>query len=86
MKLFLILTLMVSSAFAEENKPSKFEEIKPQIIAHIDQRISMLQAQKSCIQAATSKEQIKACHAAHKDSVKKMREENRKSRNGKNKN
>lgn len=80
MKFFLILTLMVNFALAEDNKAAKFEEIKPKILAHIDQRIDLLQKHKSCVQSASSKEQMKACRDSHKELMKKIREEKRKSK------
>ncbi len=80
MKFFLILTLMVNFALAEDKKAAKFEEIKPKILAHIDQRIDLLQKHKSCVQSASSKEQMKACRDSHKELMKKIREEKRKSK------
>jgi hypothetical protein len=79
-KFFLILTLMVNFALAEDKKAAKFEEIKPKILAHIDQRIDLLQKHKSCVQSASSKEQMKACRDSHKELMKKIREEKRKSK------
>jgi hypothetical protein len=76
-KFFLILSLMISFAFAEDKKAAKFEEIKPKILAHIDQRIDLLQKHKSCVQSASSKEQMKACRDSHKDLMKKIREDRR---------
>ena len=71
---------MVNFALAEDKKAAKFEEIKPKILAHIDQRIDLLQKHKSCVQSASSKEQMKACRDSHKELMKKIREEKRKSK------
>lgn len=75
MKFLLIATLLMSTAFANhhDEKGKTVEEIKTKVSAHIDQKISSLQAHKACVQGASTKEALKACRDSHKDEMKKHR-------------
>jgi hypothetical protein len=75
MKFLFVSLLIVSPLFADEN-PQNIEEAKQRILANIEERINAIQSHKSCIQAATSKEQIKSCHDSHHAQMKKLKEEN----------
>ena len=78
MKFLLFFILLISTAYGEQKNAPKFEEIKPKIIAQLEQRINMLQTQKSCVLATTSKQQLKACYDSYKDLMGKKRDEMRK--------
>lgn len=73
MKIFILAVLLVTSAFAQDKKEEKIEEVKQQILSRIDKRISAIQEHKSCIQGASSREQIKSCRDSHKESMKKLK-------------
>ena len=76
MKVLLIATLLMSmSAFAEE-KNENFAAVKARISANIDQRIAAIQAHKSCVDGANDKEALQACRKSHKESMKKLHQEN----------
>ncbi len=80
MKSLLFFMLLSSAAFAQEtntNKEQNFSELKQMVSANVDERIAALQAFKSCVNGATSKEQLKACRESHKDTRKGNRDENR---------
>lgn len=67
----LLLTLSISS-FAKDEK--SLEERKQEILAKIDKRITALNAHKSCVQQASSKEELKKCR---KDKDKKQDKQKR---------
>ncbi len=77
MKLLLIATLLMASAFAEEDKGAKLEEIKARIVSNINQKIAQQQTHLACVQGASSKEALKSCQEAHKASMRKLHEENK---------
>jgi hypothetical protein len=69
-----IAAMVLSLAFAlpafaaDTTEPLKrpaptFEQSKAQILKQIDERSTKLQQEKSCVQAATSDEDLKACRA-----------------------
>jgi hypothetical protein len=75
MKFLFISLLIVSPLLADEN-PQNLEEAKQRILANIEERITSMQSHKSCVQAATSKEQIKSCHDSHHAQMEKIKAEN----------
>jgi|GEM_PF-2365972 len=77
MKFLLITTLIMSVAYADEKKEPNLDEVKQKIAAHIDQKISALQAHKGCVQGASSKEALKDCRQSHKEAMKKLHEANK---------
>ena len=79
MKFLLLTTLLMSSAFANhhEEKGKTLEEIKTRLSGNVDQRISLLQAHKSCIQGAATKEALKTCRETNKEAMKKLHSENK---------
>jgi hypothetical protein len=83
MKFLIIGLLMLSSAFADENQDQKINEAKQRISGHIDQRISALQSHKSCIQSASSKDQLKSCKQSHKEEMKRLKSEHQSQRDAK---
>lgn len=77
MKVLLIATLLMTSAFAEDkDKGAKLEDIKARITANINQRISQQQKHLSCVEGATTKEALKACQKSHKEAMKSLKTEN----------
>jgi flagellar biosynthesis regulator FlaF len=78
MKILLIATLLISFAYAEEDKKSdNIAQMKERASANIDQRIALLQAHKSCVQAASDREAMKACRKSNKEAMKKLHQENK---------
>lgn len=74
MKWLLVSVLMFSfSAFADHHE-EKLEEVKSKLISHLDQRITHLQATKSCVSSANDKDALKACKKKMKEGGKEMRE------------
>jgi hypothetical protein len=67
MKLFALLFLIIlsSNAFARRGIVN-IENAKTRMTAKIDQKILDLQNAKTCIQAATTHDQLKQCHQALK--------------------
>jgi len=68
------------SAFADERQPSNnpgqnFEQRKAEILKMMDERIAGIQEEKSCVQAAKSHEDLKACREKHRAEMGKMRGE-----------
>ena len=72
MKKALISAIVITLAFAlpafaaENNQPQQargpgFEERKAEILGHIDERIARNQQERACVQAAKSREDLKAC-------------------------
>lgn len=76
MKMILMASLCVFSmtAFAEEQK-ERFEEMKKNLSSQIEERIGHLQEAKSCVNAATDREALKACREKMKEHRKEMRED-----------
>jgi hypothetical protein len=72
MKFLFISLLIVSPLLAEEN-PQNLEDAKQRILANIEERINSIQSHKSCIQAASTKEQIKSCHDSHHAQMEKIK-------------
>ncbi|MCO4792793.1 MAG: hypothetical protein KC493_03715 [Bacteriovoracaceae bacterium] len=79
MKLILIALLFISStAMASGNmegggNKENFEMGKKMMLEHMDMKIAGLQKAKSCIQAATNKEGLKACRSHMKESRSQMK-------------
>jgi hypothetical protein len=77
----LVATLFAVSAFAEDStpKPQKngatFEQRKANILKHIDERLARTQEEKTCVQAATNREGIKACREKLKAEMKEHRQQ-----------
>lgn len=58
--LALLNSVLVTGLFAEEGKT--FEEHKAKMLQRVEQHIGRLTEHKSCVSAATKKEDLKACH------------------------
>ncbi|MEM7647248.1 MAG: hypothetical protein AAF203_10080 [Pseudomonadota bacterium] len=72
--LFLVGALLMTGPVFSKDK-GNFEERKKTILANIDKRMALLTEHKSCMQAATNREGIKACRQSHKTQMKGMRDE-----------
>ena len=77
-----VLSLVVSAAAfaadsgtAPKGQGMSFEERKTDILRHLDTRISFLQGEKSCVQAAKSQDDLKICRDKHRSEMEKMRDE-----------
>lgn len=70
--LILALLFLPALSFAEE-KQENLSEVKAKIASNIDKRISNLNTFKSCIQSASSKEQMKSCREKHRASSKALK-------------
>ena len=77
MKVLLIATFLVSMSAYADQKEENFATVKARISANIDQRMSAIQAHKSCVEGASDREALKACRESHKASMKKLHEENK---------
>lgn len=75
MKLFLLVALMVFSfnSFAED-KVTNFALVKEKVLKHIDERISSLQENKSCVSAAQNHQDLKACRKKMQEMRRAMKE------------
>jgi len=81
MKRALIAAAVLSLAFAApvfaleggKDQAQNFEKKKAAILENIDQRMAHLQNEKSCVQAAKSHEDLKACWEKQKQEMEKMR-------------
>ena len=76
MKGLLFIALLAGTAFAQD-KAANFDSMKQLNLTNIDQRMSVLQTHKSCVQAAATHDALKACHAAHKTARNALQEENK---------
>jgi len=64
--LALTLALSGASALAQTPPPTRFEQHKAKLVAHIQDRIAKEQALLACVQAAQDHAALKACkRAAH---------------------
>lgn len=63
---FALLTLNVGTGFAAGAPAENFSQRKAETLQRIDQRITHLQTQKSCVQAATNAESLKNCREKFK--------------------
>lgn len=70
--LILILLLLPALSFADQ-KQENLNEVKAKIASNIDKRISNLNTFKSCIQSASSRDQMKACREKHRASSKALK-------------
>ncbi len=70
----IIVSVFALGAFAQDGE--MFAKAKEHHLSNLDKRISYLQEQKTCASAATNKDGIKACHAAHKTKVQALKGEN----------
>ena len=59
----LLTAISINTVFAADNtdKSQKIEQKKAEILQHIDRKMAHIQQEKSCVQAATSHEALKAC-------------------------
>ena len=57
-----------------------FEQMKADHLKRIDDRINSLQEEKVCVQAAKSREDLRACRSKHKAEMKDYRGKKRKGR------
>ena len=80
MKLLIsILALgLVFSSFAQDS--AKFEEHKKMIVAELEKGISLMQTEKSCVENAKVREDIKKCHEATKAEREKLHSERKQKR------
>lgn len=77
-----VLSLVVAAAaFAADSGTAPkgpnmtFEERKAEVLKHIDTRLSSLQEEKTCVQAAKSHDDLRACRQKHHAEMDKMRGE-----------
>ncbi len=70
----LAMAFCASASFAADKDPGKFEDLKKNALAKIDERIAKLQEHKACVSAAADGEALKACHAKMKDQRMDMKE------------
>ncbi len=64
----------------ESDKKENIDEIKQRVTSNLDQRISNLQAAKSCIQSASDHRAIKECRRQLRDSMEKIEDQNKEER------
>lgn len=86
-RLFMTLTLTSALAWAEQPPggpqggppkrpdPERFQQHKAQALEHIQKRVQILQQLQSCVQGATSREQMKACHDQERAAHEQMRQQ-----------
>ena len=86
-KLILIFLVVIFAfgvsilAYAQNTEPAKpqekvsIEEIKVRMISSIDERIKMLQEEKTCVSAAKTPEDLRKCREKVRDERKEFRKE-----------
>ena len=79
----LSLILAVSAFAIEGTQPSKetvpnFEQLKADHLKKLEERMTSLQQEKACVQAAKSQDDLRACRMKHKAEMKEHRGEMRK--------
>ncbi len=90
-KVLIAVAIVVSlvfaiSAFAVEGSPppkaqcADFDQMKAFHMKKLDERINSLQEEKVCVQAAQSRDELKACRSKHKAEMKKHRDTMKKKR------
>lgn len=83
MKILFLATVLLSTAAVashHEKKEMNLEEIKQKISKNMDEKITVMTAHKTCVQASKTKEALKACQDSHKESMKKFRHERKEKR------
>ncbi len=78
MKFILFFSLLLSPfVFAEENpeKAERFNKVKELAMERISSKMSLLEKNKSCISSASSREELKSCRKAGKESRLQLKEE-----------
>ena len=80
MKVIIIMSLLSSLSFAQAEKSENLDQVKQMISGNIDQHISLLQSFKSCIQSATTREQLQDCRKSNREAMDKFRDENKSER------
>jgi hypothetical protein len=80
MKIAIVLTILSSMAFAQDEKSQNLDQLKKMIAGNIDQHITMLQSFKSCVQSASGKEQLQDCRKTNKEAMEKFKQENKSER------
>lgn len=79
----LSLVLSVSAFAIEGSQPPtetapNFEQMKADHLKKLEDRMSSLQQEKVCVQAATNQDGLRACRAKHKAEMKEYRDDMRK--------
>lgn len=77
MKIITIFLLLLSPVLlADDSKKSeRLAKVKAMALERIETKISHLEKNKACVNAANSKEDMKACRKQGKENRKKMKEE-----------
>lgn len=72
---FLIVFLFQSVGNAEEGDRSSknFETMKSKVLENTEKRGEAMDTFKNCVKSANSKEELKACRKAKKETMKKLR-------------
>jgi hypothetical protein len=70
-----LLTLNVGSGFAASALPENFAQRRSEALQRIDQRISNLQSQKSCVQAAANADALKNCREKYRGGDRQRRQQ-----------
>ena len=79
-----IATIFAVPAFAVDSAPQpkapgpKFEQRKADLLKRIDERIVRIQEEKTCVQAATNHDGIKACREKLKSEMKEQHQQMKK--------
>lgn len=85
MKFFMIMALVSTSVFAQNastanTQAANLEQVKQMTLAHMDKRIAIIQEGKTCVQSATTREALKACHQQMKEKRKALKSESQAAR------
>lgn len=68
------MTLLTLQSFGDETKKGEsFEDVKTKIVGMLDMRISKIEEEKTCVKAAKSKDDIRACREKMKKNLHKSR-------------
>jgi hypothetical protein len=84
MKKLLMLSLLSTLTFAQ-TKTVNIEEVKSRALSFMDKKIAILQDGKSCINSASSKDELKSCRKSIKEKMKNFRSERKQARSAKKK-
>jgi hypothetical protein len=76
----LISMSLVFSSVSFAKNGERMNERKSQKVSHIDKKISLLNAHKSCVSSASDKSAMKKCSTTHKENMKALRTKKKASR------
>ena len=75
-------SLMAADGTKGAQDSANLEQLKARLTANFDARIKMLQDERSCVSAATSREDLRKCRQSAREEILKMKKEMMEQRKG----